>query len=59
RSLVVAEIAILAKSRRDAQMASISDEPALAKATSLRGGPLRPIFSPFARLDGGVYEFTA
>ncbi|HEX7750843.1 MAG TPA: hypothetical protein VF440_00425, partial [Novosphingobium sp.] len=51
--------AILIKSLRDAQMASISAKAALGKATSLPCGRLRPICSPFGRLDGAGYEFTA
>jgi hypothetical protein len=44
--------AILGKSRRDAEMASISNRNALAKATSLRGAHFGPICSPFRRLEG-------
>lgn len=51
--------AILAKSLGDAQMASISNRKPLAQATSLRGAPFGPTFSPFERLGGVVYEFTA
>ncbi|WP_298168762.1 hypothetical protein, partial [Novosphingobium sp.] len=51
--------AILAKPLRGDQMASISNQRALGKATSLPGGRLGPICSPFGRLDGAVYEFTA
>jgi hypothetical protein len=51
--------AILAKSLRDDQMASISNRKPLAKATSLSGTPFHPICSPFGRLDRLVYEFTA
>jgi len=51
--------AILSKSLRDAGMASILAKPVLGKATSLPGGQLRPICSPFRRLDGAVYAFTA
>jgi hypothetical protein len=51
--------AILAESLRDAGMASSSDKPALGKATSLPGGRLRPICSPFQRLDGADRGFTA
>ncbi len=50
---------ILIKSLREAQMASISAKAALEKATSLSCGPLRPICSPFGRLDGAIYDFTA
>jgi len=51
--------AVLIKSPWDVQMASISNRNALAKATSLRGAHFSPICSPFGRLDGGIYEFTA
>lgn len=51
--------AILVKSRRDVQMASISYRNALVKAPSLRGAHFGTICSPFGRLDGVVYEFTA
>jgi hypothetical protein len=49
---------ILVKSRRDVQMASISNRNALTKATSLRGAHSGPICSPFERLDHAIYEFT-
>ena len=51
--------AILAKSLRDDQMASISNRKTLAQATSLHCAPFRPICSPFERLNDTVYEFTA
>ena len=44
--------AILVKSLRDVQMASLSNPIALGKATSLTGGPFGPIGSPFGRLNG-------
>ena len=50
--------AILVKSRRDVQMASISNRNALAKATSLRGAHFRPICSPFERLDDDPIEYA-
>ncbi len=50
--------AILVKSLRDVQMASISNRKALAKATSLRGASFGPICSPFGRLDPADYKFT-
>ena len=53
------QMAVLVKSRRDAGMASISNRNALAGATSPCGGPFGPICSPFRRLDGVLYEFTA
>jgi len=43
--------AIFAKSLQDAGMASISARQPLGKATSLPGAPIRPICSPFQRLD--------
>ncbi|WP_292636636.1 hypothetical protein, partial [Novosphingobium sp.] len=49
--------AILVKSRRDAQMASISGRSCLGRATSPPGGTFGPSCSPFGRLDGAVYEF--
>jgi len=59
RAFLTQQWAILAKSLRDGGMASISNKPALEKATSLSGVRLRPICLPFRRLDGAVYEFTA
>jgi hypothetical protein len=44
--------AILAKSLRDVQMASISGQNTLGKATSLPGAHFGPICSPFGRLEG-------
>src|SRR3546814_2155769 len=46
--------AILIKSLRDTQMASISNRKALGKATSLPGAPSGPVCSPFGRLDGAI-----
>ena len=51
QALSTPQRAILVKSLRDVQMASISNRKALAKATSLRGAPFGPICSPFGRLD--------
>ncbi|OJX92569.1 MAG: hypothetical protein BGP00_21560 [Novosphingobium sp. 63-713] len=47
------------KSRSDAKMASISNKSVLGKATSLPCGRFRPISSPFWRLEGVVYGYTA
>src|SRR3989344_7525081 len=49
--------AILVKSLRDVQMASISKRKPLGKATSLPGAPFGPTCSPFGRLDGAVREY--
>ncbi|ALJ11771.1 hypothetical protein LH19_02720 [Sphingopyxis macrogoltabida] len=49
--------AILIKSLRDVQMASISARKPLGKATSLPGASFGPICSPFGRLDGAVIEY--
>src|SRR3546814_6818539 len=49
--------AILIKSLRDAQIASISDRKVLGKATSLPGAPFGPICSPFGRLDAVGIEY--
>ena len=46
--------AILVKSLRDVQMASISNQIALGKAASLPRGQFGPICSPFERLDGVI-----
>ncbi|OJW66402.1 MAG: hypothetical protein BGO57_03960 [Sphingomonadales bacterium 63-6] len=51
--------AILVKSLRDIQMASISNRKALAMAASRHGAPFGPICSPFGCLVGGIHEFTA
>jgi len=51
--------AILAKSLRDAQMASISNRKTFAQAISLSSAPFDPICSPFERLGGALYELTA
>ncbi|ALJ14959.1 hypothetical protein LH19_18975 [Sphingopyxis macrogoltabida] len=48
--------AILIKSLRDAQMASISTRKPLGKATSLSCASFGSICSPFGRLDGVVWE---
>jgi hypothetical protein len=49
----------LAKSLRDAKMASISTRNALAKVPDLRGAHFGPICSPFWRLRRAGNEFTA
>jgi hypothetical protein len=49
--------AILIKSLRDAQMASISVRKPLGKATSLPGASFSPSCSPFGRLDRAVMEY--
>ncbi|WP_189539223.1 hypothetical protein [Novosphingobium arvoryzae] len=46
--------AILIKSRRDAEMASISNGHSFGKATSLPGTNIRSICSPFRRLEGAI-----
>ena len=42
------------KSRRDAEMASISNGHSFGKATSLPGTNIRSICSPFRRLEGAI-----
>jgi hypothetical protein len=49
--------AILAKSLRDAGMASISNRNGLGKADSLPGGPFGPICSPFRRFGPAGIEY--
>ncbi|WP_145923522.1 hypothetical protein [Sphingopyxis macrogoltabida] len=49
--------AILIKSLRDAQMASISARKPLGKAASLPSASFGPICSPFGRLDGVEIEY--
>jgi hypothetical protein len=51
--------AVLAKSCADGQMALISGQAPLGKATSLTGGQLDQISVPFGRLASAMYEFTA
>jgi hypothetical protein len=51
--------AIFVKSRRDAGMASISNQNDLGKATNLPGGHFGPICSPFRRLSRADNAFTA
>ncbi|WP_235054339.1 hypothetical protein, partial [Novosphingobium lindaniclasticum] len=47
-----------ASNPKDAQMASISRQSDLGRATSPPGGPFGPSCSPFGRLDGAIYAFT-
>ena len=58
QAFLTRQMAVLAKSLRDAKMASIPAR-ALGRATSPPGGRIDPGCSPFWRLGGAVYEFTA
>lgn len=43
---------------RGVPMAYISNRTGPERATRPPGGRFAPIYSPFGRLDGSVYEFT-